>query len=974
MTTNFTVTNEAEWDAAIATIDAHYLSYQAYTITLAAPSGILSLTANAPAIEASGTVTIIGNGETLNGDGMVRGIFVSLGTVILQDLTIANMTARGGDGGPGGGGGAGLGGGLMLMSQASAVLDGVTFTNNSAIGGNGGAGILGGGGGLGGNGGAQDPFTGGVGRGGGSGLPGGYLRNYSGASGVNVAGYGGGGSSGGARYTSFGGFGGGSGGGYGFSHPGPGGGAGVGNNGTNGGGGGGLGAGGAIFMAYNAKLTILSANFSGDIVAGGTGANGAGGGAAVGGGIFIGSPYFTNGAITLAPPLGKRVTIADSLADAASIGDFGGTPVVVKGAGTVDLLAANSIATGITIDGGTLVLGTPAAAGSGPIHFTSQAGALAIAGPVMPSNSISGFATGQVIDLEAIVATATTASVDSAGRLVIPTSAGSVTLALDPLTIFAGGTFNLTPDGNGGTKVTTNANPIGGVVTLTGATGGIFAIPYASSLDVGSAYSFAANATGLIAQNLATRAIAGASPLPDVPSGQILVLYDTTGQPVTLPDTVPASLFSNAAGVTTVTSGATSADIIVVGDGGLDFTAGLGIFNVFAGRGQKTINLAPGVGGGDFHMGDGDATINAIGGGSNFALGNGNHQITLGIGFNAIQAGGNNTVMGGPGGANIYNDTEGSDLILLGSGTNAYGTIGSATIAGGFGTNHISNYGTGAVTYFAGPGTASFTGVGTVVGSTGDLYVDSASLLFAGTGATSVTSGSGTSTVVGNPAGTMVVTETYGDSVLFAQGATTIQSGVFSPVGSTTVLGISGTLTASGARGLFLAAPGGNNAINVSRDSTVFGVAGGDVLSASDGRYNPIYGVASNILVGGAGAETISGAGSTANNTLFAGSGPEFIQAGDWSTSIVTGTGAETIFGGQGIALIAFVHGNHTDVLIQGFDPNKDYLTFINYGTAEAVAALAGAQTILSNETLTLSDGTHITLQGFTGLTASNIL
>ncbi|MCX7380387.1 MAG: hypothetical protein NT133_02990 [Alphaproteobacteria bacterium] len=977
MTTNFTVTNESEWDAAIFAIDANSLSYQAYTITLAAPSGILSLTANAPAIQATGTVTIIGNGETLNGDGMVRGIFVSSGTVVLQDLTIANMTARGGDGGPGGGGGAGLGGGLMVMSQASVVLDGVTFTNNSAIGGNGGAGILGGGGGLGGNGGAQDPFTGGVGRGGGSGLPGGYLGDYRGASGVNGAGYGGGGSSGGGRYTSYGGSGGG-GGGYGSSHPGQGGGAGVGNNVANSGGGGGLGAGGAIFLAYGAKLSIISASISGGSVAGGSGANGAGGGAAAGSGIYYGTPYYSTGAITLAPPQGKRITIADSLADDNTIGGFfRGLPLLVQGAGTVDLQAANTITADITIDGGTLELGTPAAAGSGILYFSTQPGMLAIAGSVMPTNRISGFSIGQTIDLQNVVATSATASIDASGQLAIPTASGSVALTLDPLSAFAGGTFSLAADGNGGTKVTTNANPVGGVVTVTGATGGVFAIPYASIFDTGVASYFASIVSGQIAQNLTTRALVTGAPLPNVPAGQSLVLYDTIGQSVILPDTVPASLFSKAAGVTTVTSGAANADLIVVGDGGLNFTAGLGIFNAFAGRGQKTINLAPGVGGGYFQMGDGDATINAIGGNSNVNIGDGNHVITLGIGYNYVQTSGSNTVMGGPGGANIYHDGTGSDLILMGSGSNSYTTAGSATVAGGTGIDDVRNYGTGSVIYFAGTAAGSFAGAGTVVGNSGRLLAYSPSLVFVGTGATSVTAGFGTSTVVGNPAGNMVVTQSYGDALVFAQGATTVEASrvnAGAPIGSATVLGISGTITASGARGLFLAAPGGNNHINVSTDSTVFGVAAGDVLSAADLQYNPVYGSATNILAGGAGAETISGVGSTAINVFFAGSGPEFIEVGDWSTSIVTGTGAETIVGGQGIALIAFVNGNHPDVLIQGFDPNKDYLTFINYGTGEAAAALAGAQTTLSNETITLSDGTHITLQGFTGLTAANIL
>ena len=400
---------------------------------------------------------------------------------------------------------------------------------------------------------------------------------------------------------------------------------------------------------------------------------------------------------------------------------------------------------------------------------------------------------------------------------------------------------------------------------------------------------------------------------------------------------------------------------------------------MFAGGGASRIDIPATAGGGSFYLGNGDDTVNAIGGNSRIATGQGNNLIVVGIGADTITSTGSDTIMAGPGSVTLTLGDGARDVVLLGGGTNLVDAANavrvSATVVGSTGSDTV----TGDVLFFAGSGASRFTGAGTVVGGSGttDVFGGEASfftthvpdLVFGGTGLTSATL-PGAATVVGNAAGRLNLLQTGGSELVFAEGTTRITV----TGGTQTVLGVSGGLTVSGGAGLYLATPDGNTHIDVAGGATVFGTASGDMLSSSDPAGTAYNGTASNILVGGAGAETISGAGSTAINTFFAGSGPEFIHAGDWSTSIVTGTGAETIFGGQGIALIAFVHGNHPDVLIQGFDPKKDYLTFINYGTGEAAAALASAQTTISNEIITLSDGTHITLQGFTGLTAANIL
>ncbi|MES2339053.1 MAG: autotransporter-associated beta strand repeat-containing protein [Pseudomonadota bacterium] len=106
------------------------------------------------------TLTINGNDHLIDGLKQIRGLMVTDGSVVINDLLIENMIAKGGDGGTGlssGGGGAGLGAGLYVGKSAEVTLNDVFFRDNAAIGGNGGlvsqtkiAG--GGGGGMGGNG------------------------------------------------------------------------------------------------------------------------------------------------------------------------------------------------------------------------------------------------------------------------------------------------------------------------------------------------------------------------------------------------------------------------------------------------------------------------------------------------------------------------------------------------------------------------------------------------------------------------------------------------------------------------------------------------------------------------------------------------------------------------------------------------------------------------------------------------------
>jgi hypothetical protein len=100
-----------------------------------------------------------GTGVVIDANHQSRAFFITGGTINLNNLTIVNGLARGGNGGSGndgGGGAAGMGGAIFINNALAVRISNVTFTGNQAKGGNGGtfngATLAGGGGGVGGDG------------------------------------------------------------------------------------------------------------------------------------------------------------------------------------------------------------------------------------------------------------------------------------------------------------------------------------------------------------------------------------------------------------------------------------------------------------------------------------------------------------------------------------------------------------------------------------------------------------------------------------------------------------------------------------------------------------------------------------------------------------------------------------------------------------------------------------------------------
>ncbi|VTU23607.1 Fluffing protein [Variovorax sp. PBS-H4] len=155
--------------------------------------GSITLSGNLPVVERS--LTINGNGRTLDGAGRFRGFFIGSGSTTVNGLTMQNLQAQGGQGGAGyvgGGGGMGAGAAVFVVTGASANLNDVLVVASRALGGRGGDMLpavadQGGGGGMGGNGGGVSPTGSGVGSGGG-----GLFVDGSSSVSANIPGNGGG--------------------------------------------------------------------------------------------------------------------------------------------------------------------------------------------------------------------------------------------------------------------------------------------------------------------------------------------------------------------------------------------------------------------------------------------------------------------------------------------------------------------------------------------------------------------------------------------------------------------------------------------------------------------------------------------------------------------------------------------------------------------------------------------------------------
>ena len=402
------VANQTDWNTAVAAVAA---AGSGSTVSINVTSGftLSSSLAQLQTSNANVTVNITGNSQTINGASAYQGIQVNganAPTVNISNLTITATQATGGTGangqngyysgglsygsGGGGGGGLGAGGGLFVGSGANVTLASVTFTGNNATGGAGGAGGSAqntASSGTGGNGGAGGALNGGAtvggGGAGGSGGNTGTQGTAGTAGGTVGAGGGGGGGSGTTNSTSY------TGNNVGGSgatagHGGSGGDGVTNNQGTQGpgadggsGGSGGSGQGGAIYVGFDAILTIVDTPISGaTVTGGGGGTNGVGqgpssvNGAPGSAGSTAGQGIYVNGGNANIGVSTGTVTYANIISGSSD----GGPALNKTGAGALALTGANNYLGGTMLTGGTLVVGNSAALGNSSSYLLMAAG------------------------------------------------------------------------------------------------------------------------------------------------------------------------------------------------------------------------------------------------------------------------------------------------------------------------------------------------------------------------------------------------------------------------------------------------------------------------------------------------------------------------------------------------------------------------------------------------------------------------
>lgn len=132
------------------------------------------------------------------------------------------------------------------------------------------------------------------------------------------------------------------------------------------------------------------------------------------------------------------------------------------GTGTTVLSQSNSYTGGTTLHAGTLELAALDAAGTGAITFEAGAQTLKIAKAALDhghlDNTIEGFGVGDTIDLAGIgKAKQATLSADNV-LTITGGNSGTITLQLDSHAYASGLNFQLSSDGNGGTKITAVAD------------------------------------------------------------------------------------------------------------------------------------------------------------------------------------------------------------------------------------------------------------------------------------------------------------------------------------------------------------------------------------------------------------------------------------------------------------------------------------------------------------------------------------
>ena len=328
------------------------------------------------------------------------------------------------------------------------------------------------------------------------------------------------------------------------------------------------------------------------------------------------------------------------------------------------------------------------------------------------------------------------------------------------------------------------------------------------------------------------------------------------------------------------------------------------------------------------------------------------------------------TTTGQAGGATAASSSAGSTIALL-SENLTLTTHGNDTVSAGAGNDTI---------FAAGPTTQVTAGSGNLflVGGSGSVSVtggSGSSTVFGGMGGGSITGGSaGNNVLVAGGGNTTLVGGGAGDVLVAASGTTTavLKPGSigFGGTGNATLYGAENTVMVGGSNSdVMYAGAGPEQMWSGTGVSHLYGGTGDDTLVGGLGGYATIVGgVGHNLIIGVSG--TTIAYGGPQDDLYFAGAGDMVITEGTGSNQVVFGTGHAAVAGGTGTNLYTFLNGNAGgNDLIANFKVGTDHIQLFGYDRSTVAIQGNGG-----NSTVSLSDGTRITLLGVNQLTGDSIL
>jgi Ca2+-binding RTX toxin-like protein len=170
---------------------------------------------------------------------------------------------------------------------------------------------------------------------------------------------------------------------------------------------------------------------------------------------------------------------------------------------------------------------------------------------------------------------------------------------------------------------------------------------------------------------------------------------------------------------------------------------------------------------------------------------------------------------------------------------------------------------------------------------------------------------------------------------------------------------------------------GGATVVGGSGGVALYGtdVAGNDVVFAAPDSAILLSGRSGHdLLVAGAGNDTLSTRHAIGRNLLRAGSGSDVLTAGAGSDTLIAGIGNATMSGGRGANVFEFAAGQAGGSdRIADFTPT-DRILLVGYGRNETRDAIATQAHVGGAVIIRLSDNTTITLSGISHLKASDML